>query len=178
MQRQHQPGHLRSSCKTLSSKQLATFLFCAKTRFREKFSILAQIVISTSCISWRCMAVSSQSIAGVVASGWVPKIYTRVARAANKAFQPTRLRRAAESGVMRPKPVGHFCRIVLIYCWLRFASLSQAGEIVRCYLSLVLCFASRQFSSLLSCQNGWFKVGTCNACSGICADLQVHTRSA
>ena len=47
MQRQHQPGHLRSSCKTLSSKQLATFLFCTKIRFREKFSILAQIVIST-----------------------------------------------------------------------------------------------------------------------------------
>ena len=73
---------------------------------------------------------------------------------------------------MRPKPVGHFCRIVLICCWLGFASLSKAGEIVRCYLSLVLCIASRRFSSLSSCQNGWFKVGTCNACSGICANLR------
>ena len=74
---------------SLSSKQLTTFLFCAKIRFREKFSILAQIVISTPCISWQCMAVSSQLIARVVASGWVPIIYTRVARAANNWFQGT-----------------------------------------------------------------------------------------
>ena len=85
---------------------------------------------------------------------------------------------ALEPGVMRPNQVGHFCRIVLIRGWLGFASLSQTGEIVRCYLSLVLCIASRKFSSLSSCQNGWFKVGTCNACSGICANLKVHTRSA
>ena len=104
--------------------------------------------------------------------------------AANKCFQfvasppDAACGGAAEAGVMRPNQVGHFCRIVLICCWLGFASLSQTGEIVRCYLSLVLCIASRQFSSLSSCQNGWFKVGTCNACSGICANLQVYTRSA
>ena len=107
-----------------------------------------------------------------------PQREFRVKSAANKAFQPTRLRRASEGGVMRPNQVGHFCRIVSSCGWLGFASLSKAGEIVRCYLSLVLCIASRRFSSLSSCQNGWFKVGTCNACSGICANLLVHTRSA
>ena len=104
--------------------------------------------------------------------------------AANKCFQfvasppDAACGGAAEAGVMRPNQVGHFCRIVLICCWLGFASLSKAGEIAKCYLSLILCNASRRFSSLSGCQNSLCQVGTCNACSGICADLQVHTRSA
>ena len=105
--------------------------------------------------------------------------HQRITNASNSFATLTRPPSAAVyAGVMRPNQVGHFCRIVLICCWLGFASPSLTGEIVRCYLSLVLCIASRQFSSLSSCQNSLCQVGTCNACSGICANLRVHTRSA
>ena len=90
MQRQYQLGHLRSSLQNSEFKTARYFfVLCQNQIARITQHSGSEYNLNSPYISWRCMAAGSQSIARVVASGWVPKIHTRVARAANKKIQGT-----------------------------------------------------------------------------------------